>query len=79
MAGKEPAHHPTATLAGIPGLGSVFDCGSCGNVHVTIGPVTITLEREAYMQVVAMLNTSAANFEVLLHHSEEGPAGRMTH
>jgi hypothetical protein len=41
--------------------------------------VTITLEREAYMQVVAMLNTSAANFEALLHHSEEGPAGRMTH
>lgn len=75
MAGNLPAHKPTATLAEIPGFGSVYDCGSCGHVHLTIGPVAITLARQAYLQVVTMLNTSAANFEALLHQGEEGASG----
>jgi hypothetical protein len=78
MAGNPPAHRPTATLAEIPGFGSVFDCGSCGHVHLTIGPVSINLAREAYVQLVAMLNSSAASFETLLHEGEKG-ASDWTH
>jgi hypothetical protein len=53
----------TYVLADIPGFGRIFDCGECGNMHMTVGPVTITLEPQAYMQLVALVNTSAANFE----------------
>lgn len=50
-------------LAEIPGFGRIFDCGGCGFLHLTVGPVSLTLTTEAYMQLVALLNTSAANFE----------------
>lgn len=50
-------------LAEIPGFGRIFDCGNCGLLHLTVGPVSLTLTPEAYMQLVAMLNTSAAHFE----------------
>jgi hypothetical protein len=72
MAGTHPSHNPTAALAQVPGFGSVYDCGACGHVHLAIGPVAITLAREAYLQLVAMLNTSAANFEAFLHNDEDG-------
>lgn len=53
-------------LAETAGLGSVYDCGRCGNVHVQVGPVTVTLCPQTYMEFVAMLSTSAANFELWL-------------
>lgn len=53
-------------LAAKEGFGQIYDCGSCGNVHVQVGPVTITLDPEAYMQFVDLVSTSAANFEVWL-------------
>jgi hypothetical protein len=34
---------------------------------MTVGPVTITLEPQAYMQLVALVNTSAASFETWMH------------
>ncbi len=51
------------TLAEIPGFGSVLDC-ECGNIHLTVGPVSLTLEQRAYMQLVALVNDSAANYEI---------------
>jgi hypothetical protein len=54
------------SLATKEGFGQVYDCGSCGNIHVQVGPVTITLEAEAYMQFVDLVSTSAANFEMWL-------------
>jgi len=53
-------------LAVSEGFGQVYDCGSCGNVHVQMGPVSITLDPAAYMKLVAMISTSAANFELWL-------------
>ncbi|WP_031497210.1 hypothetical protein [Bryobacter aggregatus] len=53
-------------LADTPGFGRIFDCGECGHIHVTIGPVSLTLEMEAYFQLVALVHTSAANFETYL-------------
>lgn len=58
----------TCLLAEIPDFGRVYDCGDCGLVHVKVGPISVTLAPEAYMQLVALINTSAANFEVWLQH-----------
>jgi hypothetical protein len=62
-------------LAAVEGLGQVYDCGDCGNIHIQIGPVSITVEPHAYMQFVAMLSTSAANFEMWLERRSGPPAG----
>jgi hypothetical protein len=62
----------TFVLAETPSLGRVFDCGDCGNIHVTVGPVTITMEPQAYMQFVAMVHTSAANFETWMAERQAG-------
>lgn len=59
-------------LAATKGLGSVYDCGNCGNIHLQIGAVNVTLEPEAYMQLVAMISTSAANFEVWMEQRSNG-------
>lgn len=58
-------------LAEIQDFGSVFDCGTCGNIHVAVGPVSVTLSPDSYLQLVALINASAANFEVWLHHRSE--------
>jgi hypothetical protein len=60
-------------LASIQGLGSVYDCGNCGNIHLQIGAVNITLMLEDYMHLVAMISTSAANLEPWLEHWNNGP------
>lgn len=68
---------PVCVLADIQGFGRVYDCGDCGGVHVAVGPVSITLSPEAYLQFVTLVHTSAANFEAWLqqrqagHHSDE--------
>ncbi|MGC4052403.1 MAG: hypothetical protein QM757_23985 [Paludibaculum sp.] len=60
-------------LAEIPGFGRIYDCGGCGNLHLSVGPVSLTLTPEAYMQLAALLNTSAAQFELLLHGRRKTP------
>lgn len=59
-------------LAEIAGFGRVFDCGACGNLHLSVGPVSLTLSRESYMQLVALLHTSAANFELWMRSGQAG-------
>jgi hypothetical protein len=59
-------------LAEKPGLGRVWDCGECGNIHVSIGPVTVCLDPTAYMELVAMLNASAASFEEWIQYKQNG-------
>jgi hypothetical protein len=53
----------SCVLAEVPNFGRVYDCGGCGGIHVTVGPVSITFTPEAYLQFVAMMHASAANFE----------------
>lgn len=60
------SRHEGTILASADGFGQVYDCGTCGNIHVQVGPVAITLEPRAYMQLVAMISTSASNFEYWL-------------
>lgn len=62
-------------LAEISNFGRVYDCGECGNVHLSVGPVSLTLEPKAYMQLVALMNTSAASFETWMQIRQgQGPA-----
>jgi hypothetical protein len=56
--------HRGTVFASAPGLGQVYVCDDCGNVHLQIGPVNLTLTPEAYLQFVVLLSESAANFEV---------------
>lgn len=60
----------TCLLAEIPDFGRVYDCGECGLIHVKVGPVSVTLPPESYMQLVALIHTSAANFESWLLHQQ---------
>ena len=50
------------------GFGSVFRCGA-GCLHVNVGRVAIAMNVEEYYELVDMINTSAANFE--LHRTRQ--------
>jgi len=54
---------PTTVLANIDNFGRVYRCGDCDNIHVQVGAVNVLFSTEAYMQLVAFVNTSASNFE----------------
>lgn len=45
------------------GFGSVFRCGN-GCLHLNVGRVAIAMNVEEYYELVDMINTSAANFEL---------------
>ena len=60
---------PNGTVLGsMEGFGQVYDCGRCGNIHLQVGHVSIMLSPENYMKMVALLSTSAANFETWMEH-----------
>ena len=59
-------------LANVDNFGRIYRCGDCDNIHLQVGPVTVLLSVEAYMQFVALVNTSAANFESTLSCSRGG-------
>lgn len=71
--GKEFDHEESRSVprAAIQDFGQVYDCGSSGNIHAQVGPLNITLEPKACMQLAAMISTSAANFRALAP-AEEG-------
>ncbi len=51
-------------LGDIPPFGRIYECCNCPNIHLQLGPVSIALSREAYMQLVELVTTSAANFQL---------------
>jgi hypothetical protein len=53
-------------LAANEGFGQIYDCGRCGNIHLQVGMVGLTLTPDQYMHLVSMVSTSAANFEMWL-------------
>ena len=55
---------PTVMLAGIPNFGQIYRCGDCSNIHVQVGPVSVSFTVDAYFDFVALVNTSASNFEM---------------
>ena len=80
MNGKEMPGSPYngVSLASIEGFGQVYDCGNCGNLHVQIGPMSITLDPHAYMQLVDLMSTSAANFELWMQRRVQQRSSEQT-
>lgn len=62
-------------LAELPKFGRVEDCGECENIHVRVGPVSLSLTPDAYMQLVTLIHTSAANFETWLQEQQRAAGG----
>lgn len=60
-------------LACKPAIGAVSRC-SHGCIHLQVGRVIISLMEDEYMVLVALINDSAANYE-LLRHREDRPCG----
>jgi hypothetical protein len=61
----------SCVLAEIPNFGKVYDCGECGNIHLSVGPVSLTLAPDAYLELTALINSSAAQFETWLINREK--------
>ncbi len=63
-------------LADFERFGRIYQCdGGC--IHLQVGPVNLSLTPEAYMQLVDMVNRSAAHFETLVQsrsHQLENPS-----
>lgn len=59
-------------LAESQGFGKVYDCGECGCIHMQVGAVSISFLPEAYMKLVAMVNTSAAALETWIQSDKRG-------
>jgi hypothetical protein len=60
------------------GFGSIFRCGS-GCLHLSVGRVAIALNVEEYYELVDMINTSAANFELHRGGTEDGGESSPSH
>lgn len=52
-------HDINVILADYPGLGRVRMC-ECNAIHVSIGPVTLNLEPDAFLQMTALMNRASA-------------------
>lgn len=65
-AGGKVLNRPSHELAATPGFGRIYICGNCDCVHFSVGPVSLTLTPPAYLQMVDMVNRSAANFEYFM-------------
>jgi len=57
---------PQWMLARKEHFGSVYQC-DCGCFHLQIGPINLQFTRESYCELVDLINTSAANFELAQH------------
>ena len=66
-------HSEPSVLARQPGFGSVAACGH-GFVHVQLGLTTLTLTEAQYLRFVAMVNDSAASFELERQARQERPS-----
>jgi hypothetical protein len=54
---------PGTVLANVENVGKIYRSGDCDNIHLQVGPVSVLLSIEAYVQLVALANTSASNYE----------------
>ena len=57
------------TLAEMSGLGRVWLCG-CNSIHLSIGPVTVTLAPEAFLQTASMVRHAMEQLVVIVAAKE---------
>lgn len=74
-------------LADCPGLGRIRLCG-CDSVHLSLGPVTITLAPDAFVQAAVLVRHAMEQLTEIATAEEAGSnpveslsthAGRLTH
>jgi hypothetical protein len=51
-------------LAIEPGLGSVFVCGKCQHIHLSLGGAVLKTDVEGFHSLVVLLQRAASNFEL---------------
>ena len=66
---------PYQLLALKNGFGSVFRCDN-GCLHISVGRVAIAMNVDEYYELVDMINTSAANFELHRGRQASAPPGQ---
>ena len=54
---------PKVFLAKKEKFGTIYQC-ECGCYHLQVGPVNLALAEESYLELVSLVNESAANFEL---------------
>lgn len=54
---------PKVFLAKKEKFGTIYQC-ECGCYHLQIGPFNMALAEESYLELVSLVNESAANFEL---------------
>ena len=57
------------TLAEIPSLGRVWLC-ECNSIHLSIGPVTVTLAPEAFVQTASLVRHAMEQLAVIVAAKE---------
>lgn len=62
---------PNTVLAHIETFGKVYRCVDCDNIHLQVGPMNVSFSVEAYMQLVTLVNASAAAFELSVARWED--------
>lgn len=54
---------PKVFLAKKEKFGAIYQC-ECGCYHLQMGPFNMALSQESYLELVSLVNESAANFEL---------------
>ncbi len=49
-------------------FGTIYQC-ECGCYHLQVGPFNMALAEHSYLELVSLVNESAANFELHRGHS----------
>lgn len=57
------------TLAEMSGLGRIWLC-ECNSIHLSIGPVTVTLAPEAFLQTASMVRHAMEQLAVIVAAKE---------
>lgn len=57
------------TLAEMPSLGRIWLCG-CNSIHLSIGPVTVTLAPEAFVQTASLVRHAMEQLAVIVAAKE---------
>lgn len=74
-------------LAEHAGLGRIHLC-DCNSVHVSVGPVTLNLAPDAFLQLAAMMSKAAGEFSLqqaqretpeILFEMLDASSNRLTH
>ena len=54
---------PKVFLAKKEKFGTIYQC-ECGCYHLQVGPINLALAEQSYLELVSLVNESAANFEL---------------